>query len=73
MRDRLLVFDLGYFRYQLFDCIDRNRGDFLSRLPLRANPRIVAAHRRWRGRNIALEGRRLDEIAGSLKCTELDV
>ena len=28
MRDRLLMFDLGYFRYQLFDRIDRNGGFF---------------------------------------------
>lgn len=73
VQDRLLMFDLGYFRYQLFDCIDRNGGYFLSRLPLRANPRIVAVHRRWRGRSIELEGRRLDEIADSLKRSELDV
>ena len=73
VRDRLLVFDLGYFRYQLFDCIGRNGGYFLSRLPLHANPRIVGVHRRWRGRSVALEGRRLDEVAGLLKRSTLDV
>ncbi len=73
VRDRLLVFDLGYFRYQLFDCIDRNGGYFLSRLPTSANPRIVAVHRRWRGRSIELEGKRLDEVAGNLKRSTLDV
>ena len=72
-KDRLLIFDLGYFRYQLFDCIDRNGGYFLSRLSGTANPRIVAAHRRWRGRAIALEGKRLKEIAGKLSREELDV
>ena len=39
--NRLLVFDLGFFRYQLFDCINRNGGYFLSRLPGSAKPRIV--------------------------------
>ena len=73
VRDRLLLFDLGYFRYQLFDRIDRNGGLFLSRLPARANPRIVAVHRRWRGRAIALEGKRLDEVASRLKRGALDV
>ena len=73
VRDRLLVFDLGYFRYQMFDCIDRNGGYFLSRLALRANPRIVGVHQRWRGRSIELEGRRLDDIADSLKRAVLDV
>ena len=39
VRDRLLLFDLGFFRYQMFDCIDRNAGWFLTRLPASANPR----------------------------------
>ena len=61
------------FRYQLFDCIDRNAGYFLIRLPARANPRIVRTHRRWRGRSIALEGKRLNEVADRLKRSLLDV
>ena len=73
VRDRLLIFDLGYFRYQMFDSIERNGGYFLSRLSGAANPRIVAVHRRWRGRAVALEGKRLKEIAGQLSREELDV
>lgn len=73
VRDRLLLFDLGFFRYQLFDCIDRNSGYFLSRLPANTNPRIVGAHRRWRGRAVELAGRRLDEVADRLKREILDV
>ena len=70
---RLLLFDLGYFRYQLFDCIDRNGGCFLTRLPAGANPLIVGANQRWRGRSIALEGKRLDDVAGKLRRMTLDV
>lgn len=73
VRGRLLLFDLGYFRYQLFDCIDRNGGYFLSRLHANANPRLVEVHRRWRGRAVALEGQRLADVAGQLKRTVLDV
>ena len=73
VRGKLLLVDLGYFRYQMFDCIDRNRGCFVSRLPLSANPKIVAVHRRHRGRAVALEGRKLDEVADRLKREELDV
>jgi len=73
VRGRLLLFDLGYFRYQMFDCIDRNGGRFVSRLPLSANPRIVAVHRQHRGRAIALEGCKLDEVADRLKREELGV
>jgi len=70
---RLLLVDLGFFRHQLFDCIDRNGGYFLTRLHANANPRIVALHRRWRGRAVALEGQRLADVAGSLKRAVLDV
>lgn len=73
VRDRLLLFGLGFFRYQLFDCIDRNGGYFVSRLPASANPRIVGVHRRWRGRAVELAGRRLDEVADRLKREILDV
>ena len=70
---RLLLFDLGYFRYQLFDCIDRNSGYFISRLTANANPRIVAVHRRWRGDAIDLEGKRLKEVTSRLRQDVLDV
>ena len=70
---RLLLFDLGYFRYQLFDCIDRNGGYFITRLAANANPRIVAIHRQWRGRAIDLEGKRLKEVASRLQRAVLDV
>src|SRR5207249_2842123 len=56
VRDRLLMFDLGYFRYQLFDCIDRNGGYFISRLKENANPEITATLRQWRGRSVPLGG-----------------
>ena len=73
VRGRLLLFDLGYFRYQMFDCIDRNGGAFVSRLPRCANPKIVAVHRRHRGRAIDLVGGKLDEVADRLQREELDV
>ena len=70
---RLLLFDLGYFRYQLFDCIDRNGGYSITRLAANANPRIVAMHRQWRGRAIDLKGKRLKEVASRLQREVLDV
>ena len=73
VRGRLLLFDLGYFRYQMFDCIERNGGAFVTRLPRSANPKIVAVHRRHRGRAIALVGVKLDEVAERLQREELDV
>ena len=40
VKRRLLLFDLAYFRYQLFDCIDRNGGYFITRPAANANRRI---------------------------------
>lgn len=73
VRGRLLLFDLGYFRYQLFDCIDRNGGYFLNRLHANTSPWIVDEHRRWRGHSVALEGQRLADVAGKLKRAVIDV
>ncbi len=73
VRDRLLMFDLGYFRYQLFDCIDRNGGYFISRLKENANPEITATLRQWRGRSVPLVGERLREVIERLQRETLDV
>lgn len=73
VKDRLLLFDLGYFRYQLFDCIGRNRGFFLTRLKKNANPLIVAANRVHRGRAVDVVGKRLRDIVKGLKRDVLDV
>lgn len=70
---RLLMFDLGYFRYQLFDCIDRNGGYFISRLKENANPLITATLRQWRGRSVKLVGERLRDVIERLQRETLDV
>lgn len=70
---RLLLFDLGYFRYQLFDAIGRQGGYFLTRLKQNANPTILRLHRRHRGRAIDVEGQRLREIEPRLRRQVLDV
>lgn len=73
VRDRLLLFDLGYFRYQLFACIDRQGGYFLTRLKANANPLIVAIHRVHRGRAVAVVGERLRSCIDRLQREVLDV
>lgn len=62
VRGHLLLFDLGYFRYTLFDAISRHGGFFLTRLKENANPQILREHRRVRGQAIATEGQPLQEI-----------
>lgn len=72
VRGRLLLFDLGYFRYALFAAIQRHGGFFLTRLKDNANPTLCRLHRRYRGRAVAVEGRRLREVRSRLRRAVFD-
>jgi putative transposase len=67
--DRLLTFDLGYYRFGLFEAISRNGGYFLTRLKSNANPIITAVHRGSRGDII---GRHLQDVLPHLRRSVLD-
>lgn len=69
---RLLLFDLAYFRFQLFSCIRRNGGFFIVRLKKSADPVVVALHRRWRGRAVPMLGRRVSEFVDKLQRQTVD-
>lgn len=73
VRDRLLIFDLGYYRFQLFACINREGGFFISRLKDGANPLITALYQTLRGRKVLLEGEKLQDVLGRLRRRVLDV
>jgi putative transposase len=73
VKDRLLLFDLGYYRFQLFACIDREGGFFISRLKEGANPRITALHQTLRGRKVTLVGEKLQDVLERLRRRVLDV
>jgi IS4 transposase len=70
---KLLLFDLGYYSYRLFDNIRRNAGFFVSRLKVNANPVIVANHRACRGNSVKLVGKRLQDVLPLLQREILDV
>lgn len=72
VKGRLLLFDLGYYRYALFAAIDRQGGFFLTRLKDNANPTLRRLHRRHRGRAVPVEGMRLREIRSRLRRAVLD-
>lgn len=72
VKGRLLLFDLGYFRYSLFAAIARHDGFFLTRLKDNANPTLVRLHRRHRGRAVAVEGLGLLQIRSRLCRAVLD-
>lgn len=73
VQGRLLLLDLGYWAFSLFDRIDTNGGFFISRVKSSANPLIVAQNLRWRGRSAAVVGRRLKDVLRTIKREVLDV
>jgi len=73
VRDRLLLFDLGYYRFQLFSCIDRQGGYFVTRLKDKANPLITAVYRQWRGCKVEVVGQRLQDVLASLRGKVIDM
>lgn len=73
VRDRILLIDLGFYKYQLFTRIKENGGYFVSRLKSNSNPLIIEANRVYRGRSIDVRGKRLQEVLKNLKRQVLDV
>ena len=73
VKDNILLFDLGYFKYELFSKIRRNNGYFVSRLKQSANPTIVSVLRAHRGNTIDLAGKKLKDILPRLKREVIDV
>ncbi|WP_027356851.1 IS4 family transposase [Desulfofundulus thermocisternus] len=49
VKDNILLFDLGYFKYELFSRIRKNKGYFVSRFKQSANPTIVSVLHAYRG------------------------
>jgi len=73
VQGRLLLIDLGFFGFRLFDRIDRNKGFFISRLKDTANPLIVDVYQTWRGNAIPLVGKRIQDVVNALHRQILDV
>ncbi|SHF70368.1 Transposase DDE domain-containing protein, partial [Desulfofundulus australicus DSM 11792] len=73
VKDNILLFDLGYFKYELFSRIRRNKGYFVSRLKQSANPTIVSVLRDYRGNPVDIAGKKLKEILPRLKGEVIDV
>ncbi|TKX47169.1 IS4 family transposase [Halorubrum sp. SD690R] len=73
LENRLMLFDLAYFKYRRFALIDENDGYFVSRLKQNANPVITAELREWRGRAIPLEDRQLRAVLNDLDRKYIDV
>ena len=73
VRGKLLLFDLGYYHFQLFRNIIRSGGHFISRLKENANPRIVRIFGGSAVDEKRLVGKTLQEVLGGLRRDVLDV
>ena len=73
VKDRLLLFDLGYYRYQLFDRIDQQGGYFISRLKENANPIITAVLGPAGAQGLPIVGQRLQDVVNRLRREQLDL
>ncbi len=62
VKGRLLLFDLGYFRYLAFARIAESGGYFISRLRADIDPVITQSLQSKRGRASKIEGRHLREV-----------
>jgi putative transposase len=72
IKDRILLFDLGFFKFQLFARIGENGGYFVSRLKENADPIFLSSLKVHRGRAIDLVGKRWSEIKTRLMRDVLD-
>lgn len=72
VKDRVILLDLGFFKYQLFARIVDNGGFFVSRLKNDANPMIESSLKVHRGRAIDLSEKRWSEVKDRLMREVLD-
>lgn len=73
VKDRILLIDLGFYKYQMFARITENGGYFVSRLKDNANPRVTKLVRKVRGASVPVEGERLRDVLPRLQRKVLDV
>jgi putative transposase len=71
VKDRLLVFDLGYYGYRLFETIGRHGGYFVTRLKTNANPTLVRVLGGTKA-DQALAGGPLQDVLARLRRPVLD-
>jgi len=73
VKGRLLLFDLGYYHFQLFKNIVRRGGHFLTRLKENANPTIVRVFGGSHADEDRLLGQPLQSVLHGLRRDVLDV
>jgi len=69
----LVLLDLAFYDFWLFNRIDANGGWFVSRVKANANFEIVEQLQTRRGNSISLEGTQLQDLIDDLQRQEIDV
>lgn len=73
VKGRILLIDLGFYKYLAFTRIKENGGFFVSRLKDNANPLITKLTRHVRGNSVPVEGEHLRDVLPNLQREVLDV
>lgn len=73
IKGKILLIDLGFYKYQLFARIAENGGFFVSRSKDNSNPLIIKANRTWKGQSIDVCGTYLQEVLPKIQRQILDV
>ena len=72
VKNKVLLIDLAFFKFQMFARIQENGGYFLSRLKTNSNPLFLSILRTYRGNAIELKGKRWKDIKDKIKREVLD-
>lgn len=72
VRNRIILFDLGFYKFQLFGRIEKHGGFFVSRMKTNGNPTFLRSLKVHRGRAIDIAGKTWQDIKGRLDRDVLD-
>jgi putative transposase len=72
IRDRIILIDLGFYKYALFSKIQNQGGYFVSRMKSNANPLILCLNRGCNLDGRKIKGKKLAEVLKDLNGEELD-
>ena len=72
-RGKLVLMDLGYYSFDVFETIDQSGGYFLSRMKSSTNPVIIEDLHRGAGRLTRIKGSRVRRAAKKVSRRQLDV
>ena len=72
IKDRILLFDQGFYKYQMFTRISEYGGSFITRVKINADPVITQVYSTCRGRAMDLVGKTVSEVLPKVKRQVVD-